>query len=41
MDGCFMSARVILEYDAYVLLKCVLPANIKRLCWTLQVVELQ
>ena len=32
--------EVILEYDAYdVLLKCVLPANIKRLCWTLQVVE--
>ena len=32
--------EVILEYDAYdVLLKCVLPANIKRLCWALQVVE--
>ena len=35
-----MCARAILEYDAYdVLLKCVLLANIKRLCWTLQVVE--
>ena len=29
-----------MEYDAYdVLFKCVLLANIKRLCWTLQVVE--
>ena len=29
------ACEVILEYDAYdVLLKCVLPANIKRLCWT-------
>ena len=38
--GCFTRARAILEYDAYdVLLKSVLPANIKRLCWTLQVVE--
>ena len=35
-----LRVRGILEYDAYdVLLKCVLPANIKRLCWTLQVVE--
>ena len=29
-----------MEYDAYdVLLKCLLLANIKRRCWTLQVVE--
>ena len=34
------ACEVILEYDANdVLFKCVLPANIKRLCWTLQVVE--
>ena len=34
------ACEVILEYDAYdVLLKCVLPANIKGLCWTLQVAE--
>jgi len=32
--------RAILEYDAYgVLRKCVLHANIKTSCWTLQVVE--
>ena len=37
-QGCsFTCERVILEYD--VLLKCVLLANIKRRCWTLQVVE--
>ena len=40
-QGCFFTcARSLLEYDAYdVLLKCVLPANIKRRCWILQVVE--
>ena len=39
-QGCFTSGRAILEYDAFdVLLKCVLLSNIKRLCWTLQVVE--
>ena len=36
----FTCVEAILEYDAYdVLLKCVLLANIKRRCWTLQVVE--
>ena len=36
----FTCAKAIMEYDAYdVLLKCVLLANIKRLCWTLQVVN--
>ena len=41
IQGCFFPcARAILGYDAYdVLLKSVLLANIKRLCWTLQVVE--
>ena len=40
-QGCFFTrASAILEYDAYdVLLKCVLLANIKRRCWTFQVVE--
>ena len=37
-QGCFFTcARAILEYD--VLLKCVLLANFRRLCWALQVVE--
>ena len=39
-QGCFTRGRAILEYNAFdVLLKCVLLANIKRLCWTLQVAE--
>ena len=39
-QGCFTYGRVTLEYDAFdVLLKCVSLAHIKRLCWTLQVVE--
>ena len=39
-QGCFTCGRAILGYNAFdVLLKCVLLAIIKRLCWTLQVVE--
>ena len=39
-QGCFTCGRAVLEYNAFdVLLKCVLLAIIKRLCWTLQVVE--
>ena len=38
--GCVTSGRAISEHGAYdVYLKCVLLANIKRLCWILQVVE--
>ena len=43
-QGCFTRARwfwntMLIMTCCDVLLKCVLPANIKRLCWTLQVVE--
>ena len=39
-QGCFTCARAILGYDLFdFLLNYILLANIKRLCWTLQVVE--